>query len=215
MSLTPTVLHFLNHPLFTLRLRGFLVSLTVLCLTSLFLYAFRSTFLVNISDFLVESPPVKETELLLILGGDVTSTVDYAASIYPKVDPRLILVSNNGREDQVAERLAKLHGLPRDKIRVLPAPSVVTSTYEEAIALENYYQQIPIKSITIITAVFHTGRAYWTFRRVLPKEVEVRMAGAPEEGFTRSNWWQTEGGLITVNNEFLKWGYYWWKYAGG
>jgi len=38
------------------------------------------------------------------------------------------------------------------------------------------------------------------------------MAGAPEEGFSKSNWWQTESGLIAVNNEFLKWAYYWWNY---
>jgi len=169
--------------------------------------------LIGVSELLVKNHPVKETELLLILGGDVTSTVDHAAFIYPKVNPRLILVSHNGREKQVAERLTKLHGLPRDKIRVLPAPSVVTSTYEEAIALENYCQQVPIKSLTIVTVTFHTGRAYWIFRTILPKEIEIRMAEAPEEGFSKSNWWQQEKGLITVNNEFLKWAYYWWKYA--
>ena len=166
----------------------------------------------NISDLLVESPPVKETELLLILGGDVTSTVDYAASIYPKVQPRLILVSPNRRATQVVGRLAKLHHLPSDKIQILPSPGVVTSTYEEAIALENYGLRVSIRSVTIVTSAFHTGRAYWIFRTILPKDVEVRMAGAPEEGFSKSNWWQQENGLITVNNEFLKWAYYWWNY---
>ncbi len=60
---------------------------------------------------------------------------------------------------------------------------------------------------------FHTGRAYWTFRTVLPEEIEIRMSEAPEEGFSKRNWWKIESGLIAVNNEFLKWAYYWWKYA--
>jgi len=44
--------------------------------------------------------------------------------------------------------------------------------------------------------------------------VEIRMAGVPEEGCSKNNWWKTEDGLVTVNNELLKWAYYWWKYAG-
>ena len=199
----------MKKPLFA----GILVSLAILLLASLFLYSFRTTFLTNISEFLVENPPAKQTELLFIQGGDVTSTVDYAASIYSKVNPQVILLSNNGREEQVAKRLVKLHRLPSEKIRILPAPRVVTSTYEEALALGRYCRRTPIKSVTVVTVAFHTGRSYWTLRRILPKEVEIRMAAAPEEGFSQSDWWKTERGLITVNNEFLKWAYYWWNYA--
>ena len=208
------VIRFLSNPLFVVTRRRIFLALAVLFLASLFLYSFRNTFLVRISELLIENHPVKRTELLLILGGDVTSTVDYAASIYDKVQPSLILVSPNSRAKQVVGRLAKLHHLPRDRIEILPSPRVVTSTYEEAIAMGNYSQRVPFNSVTIITVTFHTGRAYWIFRRILPKDVEVRVVGAPEEGFAKSNWWKTEGGLIAVNNEFLKWAYYWWKYAG-
>ena len=169
--------------------------------------------MIGVSELLIKNHPVKETALLLILGGDVTSTVDHAASIFSKVQPRLILVSKNGRQDMVVGRLTRLHALPSDKIQILPSPRIVTSTYEEAIALENYCQQSPLKSVTIITATFHSGRAHWIFRTILPKDVEIRIAAAPEEGFSENNWWQTEKGLITVNNEFLKWAYYWWSYS--
>jgi len=184
----------------------------VLLLASSALYLFRAPLLVKVSELLIENHPPEETELLLILGGDVTTTVDYAVSIYSKVQPRLILISPVRRANEAVGRLANKHRLATDKILILPSPRTVTSTYEEALALENYRQQNPIQSVTIITAAFHTGRAYWTFRTILPKEVEIRMAGAPEEGFSKSNWWRTEGGLIKVNNEFLKWAYYWWNY---
>jgi len=202
-----------SKSLFTVKVRGILLSLAVLFLVGLLLYSFRSAFLIGISELLVENHPVKETELLLILGGDVTSTADYTASIYYRVQPGLILVSPNNRAKQVVGRLANLHHLPRERIQILPSRRVVTSTYEEAIAMANYSRRVPFKSVTIVTVTFHTGRAYWIFRRILPKDVEVRMAGAPEEGFSRSHWWQTERGLIAVNNEFLKWVYYWWNYA--
>jgi len=208
------MIRFFSKPLFTIKPGGILLSLAILFLLSLFLYSFRSTFLVGISEFLIENHPVKATELLLILGGDVTSTIDYAASIYWEVQPRLLLVSKNGRENQVVRRLAKLNRLPTKKIRILPSTKVVGSTYEEALALKNWSQGTPIKSVTIVTNAFHTGRAHWIFRTILPKEVEVRMAGVPEERFSKNNWWKTEDGLVTVNNEFLKWAYYWWEYAG-
>lgn len=203
----------LSKPLFTVKLGGILLPLAILFLISLFVYSFRSTFLIGISELLIESHPIQETEFLLILGGDVTSTVDLAASIYSKVQPRLILVSPVRRANEAVGRLANKHRLPSDRILILPSSRAVTSTYEEALALENYRQQNPIKSVTIITAAFHTGRAYWTFRTILPKDVEIRMAGARPETFSKNNWWQTESGLITVYNEFLKWAYYWWNYA--
>ena len=204
---------FFSKPLFAVKLSGILLSLAVLFVVGLFVCFYRSSFLIAISELLIENHPLKETEVLFILGGDVTSTVDYAAFIYSNVQPRLILVSKNGREEQVVRRLVKLHRMPRDKIQILPSAKVVTSTYEEALVLRDYCQRVPVKSFTIVTVTFHTGRAYWTFRTILPKKVEIRMAGAPEEGFSKSNWWQTEDGLITVNNEFLKWVYYWWNYA--
>ena len=207
------MIRFFSKPLFTVKLSGILLSLAILFLVGLLLYSFRSPVLIGVSELLIENQTLKETEFLLILGGDITSTVDYAASIYSTVQPRSILVSPVRRANQVVGRLTNKHRLSSDKIQILPSPRVVTSTYEEALALENYRQQIPIQSVTIITAAFHTGRAYWTFRRILPKEVEIRMAGAPEEGFSKRYWWQSKNGLITVNNEFLKWAYYWWNYA--
>ena len=117
----------LSKPLFTVKLGGILLSLAILCLISLFVYSFRSTFLIGISELLIESHPLQETEFLLILGGDVTSTVDLAASLYPKVQPRLILLSPARRASQAAGRLANKHRLATDRILILPSLRAVTS----------------------------------------------------------------------------------------
>ena len=125
---------FLSKPLFTVKLSGILLSLAILFLVGLFLYSFRSPVLIGVSELLIENQTLKETEFLLILGGDITSAVDYAASIYSTVQPRLILVSPVRRANQVVGRLTKKHRLSSDRIRILPSPRVVTSTYEEALA---------------------------------------------------------------------------------
>jgi len=205
-------LAFLGKPLFTMKLGGILLPLATLFLLSLFLYSFRSTWLTELSELLIEDHPIKKTEALLVMGGEITSTIDYVASIYSKVQPRLILVTPNGRKNQIVERLTQVHKLPMKKVRILPYTKVVTSTYEEAVALQNYCQQVPIKSVTIVATLFHTGRTYWTFRTLFPKEMEIRMTAAPEERYSKNDWWQKEAGLVSVNNEFLKWAYYWWKY---
>ena len=177
------------------------------------LYWLRVPFLIGISELLIVNHPLQETELMFILGRDGVSAVDHAATIYPKVRPKLILVSPNGREHRNVGRLVNLHRLPAEKIGALPSAEAVGSTYEEALALRNYCHRVTVRSVTILTGRFHTGRAHWTFRTVLPAEVEIRMAGAPEEGFSKNNWWQVETGVVAVNNEFLKWAYYRWKYA--
>jgi hypothetical protein len=38
------------------------------------------------------------------------------------------------------------------------------------------------------------------------------MVAVPESTFDRASWWKNESGLITLNNEYLKLVYYYFKY---
>ncbi|PIZ25006.1 MAG: YdcF family protein, partial [Chloroflexi bacterium CG_4_10_14_0_8_um_filter_57_5] len=40
----------------------------------------------------------------------------------------------------------------------------------------------------------------------------LEVAAVPHYGFDESNWWQSEDGLITLNNETIKLAYYFLKY---
>lgn len=100
-------------------------------------------------------------------------------------------------------------GVPDSDIVVLPEG---TSTQEELAAFKTFIQGKP-GSILMITSRFHTRRAQWTLRKLM-KDLDrpFDVAGAPPLVFDENNWWQSEEGLLTINNEYLKLIYYFYKY---
>ena len=104
-------------------------------------------------------------------------------------------------------------GVPADKIIVLPFPGGVTSTFDEASAVRQYVEAHQTHRIILVTSAFHTRRARWTFEKVLAGlPVSLEMVAVPYAGFDQTNWWKNETGLITLNNEYIKWFYYLFKY---
>ena len=73
-------------------------------------------------------------------------------------------------------------GVPADKVTILPFPGGVTSTFDEASAV------------------------------LAGLPVTLEMVAVPYAGFDQTNWWKNETGLITLNNEYIKWFYYLFKY---
>jgi uncharacterized SAM-binding protein YcdF (DUF218 family) len=89
----------------------------------------------------------------------------------------------------------------------------VTSTFDEAATVRQYVQVHQTHRIILVTSAFHTRRARWTFEKVLAGlPVTLEMVAVPYAGFDQTNWWKNEAGLITLNNEYIKWFYYLFKY---
>ena len=103
--------------------------------------------------------------------------------------------------------------MPAEKIIVLPFPGGVTSTFDEASAVRQYVAAHQTYRIILVTSAFHTRRARWIFEKVLAGlPVRLEMVAVPYAGFDQTNWWKNETGLITLNNEYIKWFYYLFKY---
>jgi len=51
-----------------------------------------------------------------------------------------------------------------DKIEIVPGR--VVSTHDEAVHLRKYSQEHGLQSILVVTSVYQSRRALWTFRRV-------------------------------------------------
>lgn len=88
----------------------------------------------------------------------------------------------------------------------------VSSTFEEAKALYRWCRVYGAKSVIIVTNPFHSRRVRFVFDKVLKNAVQVQMATVDYHKFTPSDWWQSEEGLVTFNNEWIKTVYYWMKY---
>jgi len=173
---------------------------------------------------LIVNDHLERADMLFVLNGDVNTrpvqTVDlYRQGLAPVVGiaqaekhttEEIGLLPNE--TDVAIQEMVKL-GIPQDSIVVLPSEEPVTSTYDEAVALRQYVENNAIHSIIIVTSEFHTRRAKWICEKELKGlDVTIMMAATPNEDFNSSNWWKSENGLITVNNEYVKLLYYFWKY---
>ena len=80
-----------------------------------------------------------------------------------------------------------------------------TSTFDEAKDTLAYAKEKNWKRIIIVTDEFHTHRAHYAFKKIFQdSEVEVDVAGAPNEVFSVDNWWRSDRGIMAYLGETIK-----------
>jgi len=97
----------------------------------------------------------------------------------------------------------------------------LTSTFDEARALNKWLETNKADSIIIVTNPLHSQRVRWIFDKILERgpageerrtKVTIQLATIDCRKYTPLDWWQSEEGLIAFNNEWIKSAYYWFKY---
>lgn len=203
--------------------KTFVYFLAIVLVLGGVLFFFRSVFLKSVANFLVTESKWQDKiyDYAVIPGGQPIERGLFAARLFHEGRLKKIICLGGNypkifrlSEDTCSEgRLSAVQllksGVPDSCITVL---SEGTSTQEELKAFTNFLQGNP-GSILVITSRFHTRRAQWTLRKLL-KELNrpFDVAGAPPLVFDENNWWLSEEGLLTINNEYLKLIYYLYKY---
>jgi uncharacterized SAM-binding protein YcdF (DUF218 family) len=164
--------------------------------------------------------------MMVLLNGDFTDRPKKAAELFHAgVSPQILIGQVRLDPPEAAGfipdrtelqiRLLALYGVPRSGVVVLKGEHGVSSTVDEARVVRRYLSERQYKgAVTVVTGAFHARRARWIFRRVLQDSgIAVRLVAAPESEFNVSNWWTVEDGLMTVNNEYMKLGFYFLRYG--
>jgi len=160
-------------------------------------------------------------DVAVVLGGGLEYRPFAAADYYRRGLVRKILISNV--RSGPAERLGVLSshvaanrrvlvrlGVPEDAIESFGEG--LSNTYEEANALSVWAARNGARSILVPTEIFGTRRLRWMLRRAVKGSVEVQVPALDPLDFTRNNWWKHETGVISFQNEVLKYLYYRIKY---
>jgi len=204
--------------------RNILVASAVLLLLAILVYALRSQILTGMADLLVVNDPLQPADIIFVLNGDYNTRPFRASELYKQGLAPIIVIAQSemlpaeklglaSNDTNVSIGVMKKLGVPPEKIVILPVEGGVTSTFDEANALRQYIETHNIHSLILLTSAFHTRRAKWIFDRELAGlSVRLEVAAVPSYGFDESNWWQSEDGLITLNNEYIKLAYYILKY---
>lgn len=113
-------------------------------------------------------------------------------------------------ESQLARQAAIDMGVPADAIHLLPT----TSTWEDGQQIAALVKRTSIKRILVVTSWYHGRRGLCVVRQGLRGSgAQVYYQAASDSLFGPDNWWIKEEGLVSVFNEYIKIGFYWWKYG--
>ncbi len=184
----------------------------------LVLYAARGRLLPAAARFLDVSEPPRVVDAVMVLGGEPNTRPVVAAALVRAGFARRALVPTvrilpGGRGDlappehEVIRRVLRARGVPDGAVVTLPCE--VSSTRDEARALNRFLDAEPDTAVAVVTNGLHTRRAGMVFRRELGgRAARVHFVAAPTDRFGADNWWRSEEGFDCYVTEYLKLTYY-------
>ena len=196
----------------------------VILLLVVLAYAFRVPILTGVADVLIVSDNLQPADVIVLLNSEVNTRPFRTSQLFKQGLAPVILIARSEstptvdlgllpNDTDISVAVMEKLGVPADKIIILPFPGGVTSTFDEAAALHQYVLTHQVRTFLLVTSAFHTRRAKWIFERELAgMPVKLEMVAVPYQGFDQTNWWKNETGLITLNNEYIKLFYYFFKY---
>lgn len=197
-------------------------KITYFLLFTLFLmlgiYFSRFIIFKSLAEYLMVEDDISYVENAFVLSGNAFDRGHKAAELYHegKIAHIICLGANQSNdlrslgidtlESEVTQIQLIREGVPSDAISLFP---IGTSTAEEAEFVLSYCLKKELTEFAVVSSCFHTKRVEQVFRKSFEeKGITVYIIGAPSSLFDESRWWESEYGLIALNNEYLKQLYY-------
>jgi uncharacterized SAM-binding protein YcdF (DUF218 family) len=172
------------------------------------------------ADLWIISDTVTHADAVVVLGGGLDDRPFAAADLYRRGLASKVLISQVGDDPAASvgailnhteanrQVLLKL-GVPADAIETFGTAN--RNTREEAFSLRAWAHRNNASTFIIPTEIFSARRVKFIFQRELAAEkIEVLALDAPL--YRKDDWWKIDTGLITFQNEILKYIYYRLKY---
>lgn len=209
------------------RIWEFLVGRVMLTLIALAIllgtaYALRKPLLRVTGDFLVREDPRRPCDAIYVLGGAPLERGERGGELLLEglapvvfctgelVPSTLLTLGLTHTEGELSRHAAIEAGADSTSVFAL---NVGTSTFEEAEAIIAHALQAGYTNIAIVSTEFHLRRVRRVFRkRAKGTAVAVHVVAAASQSYDSARWWESEEGLLMVNNEYVKLLYYWLRY---
>lgn len=187
----------------------------------LMLFLFRYSLMRCAANFLICEDAPTQTQIVFVLSGAPQERSMKATELFKNgFCKKIICTGANHPQDFAALGMDMTEGeltklaltrlnVPDSAIEVLKEG---TSTLEESDAILKYCLEKKINQIEIVSSKFHTRRVRSVFKdKFAEKNIEVKIIGASAVGYEENKWWESEYGLLALNNEFVKLFYYAFK----
>ena len=150
-------------------------------------------------------PPVMSRVLALSVG--MRAMTSPALTLEPGSTEKLGVIAPRGAAAQ--DVLVKL-GVPANDIEAFG--DGLKNTHQEVLALRAWAERSGARSIIVPTEIFSARRVRWTLHRAFGSGFLIRVPALDPPGYRRDNWWRHVEGLISFQNETIKYVYYRFKY---
>lgn len=203
------------------RWRGFLALAVCLVILAAAGWIGRRPLLREAAALWIVSDMPAKADAAAVFGGGLEYRPFAAAEYYRRGLVPKILVSNIGASP--AERLGVLQSHVAANVEVLeklgvPASAIesfgsnLKDTYAEANALHDWALRTGAHAIIVPTDIFASRRLRWTLHHVFGNDAVVLVPAVNVPDYNRDNWWKNENGVVTFQNEIIKYIYYHLKY---
>lgn len=186
-----------------------------------FLFLMREPILRKAGDFLMYENEIDEYyPVAFVLSGGSFERGNHAAAVFNSGQVGKIVCTGENQspdlkvffteKDILESTLTKIQitrmGVPDSLVLLLKKG---TSTLEEADYILKYCKENRIHKCMVLSSKFHTKRVKQVFKKKFEKQgIQICISGAPSSAYNEMEWWKSENGLITVNNEYIKQLYY-------
>jgi uncharacterized SAM-binding protein YcdF (DUF218 family) len=176
----------------------------------------REALLQWLAEQWIVSDSISASDAIVILGGGLDTRPFAAAEDYHKGLAHKILVANVPVGKAVALGISPSHtdinrrvmiklGVPETDIETFGTE--LSSTYEEAEALQEWAIRTHARSVIVPTEIFSARRVRWMLTRALPgTAVQIQTLDPPN--YNQSDWWKSHEGMLSFQNEVVKYIYY-------
>jgi hypothetical protein len=202
------------------RSAGVIVTLIVL---GTLLWIERAPVLTEVADLWIVSDPISRADAAVVLGGYLDVRPFAAAKLYKEGLVKEILVSRvddnypavtigvvPGHTEANEQVLLKL-GVPPTAIETFGTANKTTK--DEAAALRAWAALHHPSALIIPMDSFAARRVRWIFNKEFSgQNVKIEVPSSDPPNYSRTNWWHNDSGIITFQNEVLKYIYYRLKY---
>lgn len=171
----------------------------------------RGLWLPLIGGFLIVADPLQPADAVVVLSGGERERVVYAAGLFNEGYADWFVATNMKHDlpgvrvlyGELVRQEAIWQGVPQE--RILIAPGILETTYEEALAVRELAQEQGWSSLLLVTSPYHTRRAQIAFRDAF-RDTGIAVIVRPVNGhwYRADSWWKSRDGLRETWTEYLK-----------
>jgi uncharacterized SAM-binding protein YcdF (DUF218 family) len=179
-------------------------------------YTVRQPLLRMVGRLWVVSDPIEHADAILVIGDDnfTGDRAERAAELYRAGWAPVVVASGRMLRPyagiaELMDRDLENHGVPATA--VIRFPHNAPDTVEEAKALSGFVSDKHWRRVLLVTSSYHTRRARYIYRKVLPMSVSLDVVSAPDSGFDLDSWWQSRKAAELFLHEIFGYGFAIWE----